>query len=245
MKSLINILEERMRVGSLPFTREEFKKYAPDSWDDDIEFIKEIDKRIEKQYGKAVLNTFRGWVEGSWYDSDLDILYDVLQNVPLNRLNKMLGAGSNGIVIEANDKIIKWFHKNTPMTSEDRKFYEYCMSRPTKVFPIVYKLGKNFVVMEKLRTGTPKCKLYDSYLGFDGKKIDVNGKQITLDKIIYNPTSDALNVLKKDKEAWKIFQWGSEAIKHLEKAVGFTEFSDLRLANIGERKNGEIVWFDI
>lgn len=247
MKSLYQIiLEQRAVVGSLPFTREEFKKYCPDSWDDDNEFVKDIDNRILQKYGSKVLNTFRGWIEGSYYGTDLDVLYDVLCNVPLTRLDRVLGAGSNGIVVDCGDRIIKWFHKNTPMKDEDNSFFEWCMKHPkSKVFPVVYKLGKNYVVMEKLKTGTPRCKLYDSYLGFGGKKIEVNGKADTLDHWIYKNDPAVEQEIKKDREAWEVYQWGKTALQYLKESAGFDKFSDLRLANIGERKNGEIVWFDI
>lgn len=234
------------RVETLPFTREEFKRYCPDSWDDDNEFVKEIDERVRKQYGYNAWKTFNGWVEGSQYGSDLDVLYDILCNVPLKRLDKMLGAGSNGIVIDCGDRIIKWFHKNTPMTDEDDSFYEYCIEHPkSRVFPVVYKLGKNYVVMEKLQTGTPRCKLFDRYLGYNGTKVEVNGVKDSLDNWIYKNDPEVEKVLKKDFKIWTIYEWGKEALRCLKEATGWDAFSDLRLANLGERKNGEIVWFDI
>ena len=245
MISLYQYIVEN-RVETLPFSREEFKRYCPNSWDDSDEFVKEIDDRIKDKYGKNVWKTFNGWVEGSWYDSDLDVLYDILCNVPLKRLDKMLGAGSNGIIIDCGDRIIKWFHKNTPLKGEDKKFYEWCLNHPrSKVFPVIYKIGENFVVMEKLKIGTPRCKFYDEYLGFDGKKIDINGDKHPLDYWIYKNDPKVEKILKKDFKVWEVYNWGKKALKYLEEATGFDKFSDLRLANIGERKNGEIVWFDI
>lgn len=234
------------RVEKLPFTREEFKRYCPNSWDDEDEFVKEIDDRIKNQYGYNAWKTFNGWVEGSWHGSDLDILYDILCNVPLKRLDKMLGAGSNGIVIDVGNRVIKWFHKNTPLKGEDEKFYEWCLNHPRSVvFPVVYRMGKNYVVMEKLKTDTTRCKFYDRYLGWNGEKVEVNGKKDTLDHWIYKNDPKVEEVLKKDFKIWEVYQWGKKALKYLNEATGFTEFSDLRLANLGERKNGEIVWFDI
>ena len=247
------------RVEKLPFTREEFKKYAPDAWDYDNEFIKEIDNRIRKQYGDKIWHTFCGWVEGSWYGSDMDVLYDILCNVPLKRLDKMLGAGSYGIVIDCGDRVIKWFHKNTPMTDADDRFYEYCMEHPeSKVFPIVYKMGPNYVVLEKLKTDTPKCQKYNEWLGWSPKrvvpitlpKIDSKNGGTTMEKCIWNYKKYKNQIDKVVKQLphdiQEIFQWGLEAYKHLQQVEpGVSNFVDLRLANIGERKNGEIVWFDI
>ena len=247
MKTLYQILEARARVQELPFTREEFKRYCPDGWDCEDEFIKEIDDRIKAKFGEKAWRTFNGWVEGNWYGADLDVLYDILLNVPMSRLDKLLGAGSYGIVIDCGDRVIKWFHKNTPLCGEDERFYNWCLEHPkSKVFPVVYKTGENYVVMEKLKTWTPKCKLYDKYLGFSADKIDVNGKPMKLEDIIYDPSiPGALDAVKKDRKVYEIYKWGVTAIKYLKEATGFSEFSDLRLANIGERNNGEVVWFDI
>ena len=245
MKPLYQFIIEN-RVGSLPFTREEFKRYCPEGWDSENEFIKEIDDRIKKQYGYNVWKTFNGWVEGSWYGSDLDVLYDILCNVPLKRLDKMLGAGSNGLVIDCGDKVIKWFHKNTPPKGEDERFYNWCLEHPDSgVFPVVYKVGENYAVMEKLETRTTKCKKYDKYLGFNGKKIEIDGVNKPLDYWLYKNDPKIEEILKKDAEVWEIYCWGRKALKYLKEIAGFDKFSDLRLANIGERKNGDIVWFDI
>ena len=215
-------------------------------WDSEDEFVKEIDDRIKKQYGYNAWKTFNGWVEGSWYGSDLDVLYDILCNVPLKRLDKMLGAGSNGIVIDCGDKVIKWFHKNTPPIGEDERFYNWCLAHPkSKIFPVVYKIGKNYVVMEKLKTGTVRCKFYDKYLGFNGEKIEINRVKKSLDYWIYENDPKVEAILKKDIKIWEVYSWGKKALKCLKEATGFDKFSDLRLPNIGERKNGEIVWFDI
>lgn len=260
MKTLYQILEARTRIQDLPFTREEFKRYCPDGWDFEDEFIKEIDDRIKAKFGYKAWQTFNGWVEGNWYKADLDVLYDVLLNVPMSRLDKMLGAGSYGIVIDCGDRVIKWFHKNTPMTESDKRFYEYCMKHPeSKVFPIVYKIGPNYVVLEKLETDTPKCKKYSEWLGWSPKhkvpiklpKVSSDGDGTTMEKCIWNYEKHKAKidkVVKKElpRDAQEIFQWGLEAYKHLQQVEpGVSNFVDLRLPNLGERKNKEVVWFDI
>lgn len=188
-----------------------------------------------------------GWCEGTQYGSNSDDMYMILQNMPKTRLQKVLGAGSYGAAVElANGMVCKIYHKNREMERTDRAFFEYCMKHKTNVFPTVHKLGTNYVVMEKLKMETPKCRLYDKYLGFNGLKID--GK-MTIEQI-------AKQVIKKDKkidvivaelnsEEKEILDWAIDALTRLEEAVGFDSFSDMRLANIGERNDGAIIWFDI
>ena len=249
-KSLSDFLmEARETVGKLPFTLQQFRDFikAVDDFDDESEAWKTIEAIVTNTYGEKVWRGFMGWCEGTQYGSNPDDMYMILQNLPKARLQKVLGAGSYGAAIElANGMVCKIFHKNREMERTDRAFFEYCMKHKTNVFPVVHKLGPNYVVMEKLQMDTPKCKLYDKYLGFNGLKVD--GK-MTLEQI-------AKQVIKKDKkidkvvagldaEAKEILDWAIEALIHLEKAVGFDSFSDMRLANIGERGDGAIIWFDI
>lgn len=246
MKPLIDyILEARERVGKLPFTREQFKEFikAVDDFDDDSDAWKDVEAAVTSAYGEKAWMGFKGWCEGTQYGSDVDGMYDILCNLPKNRIEKILGAGSYGAAIElSNGLVCKLFHKNTPMEPTDRKFFEYCLKNKSNVFPDVKKLGSNFVVMEKLAIETPKCKLYDSYLGFKGKKID--GKTIEdYAKLIFKKKDVDRSIF--DEEQLEILDWAVEALTRLHDATGYDSFSDLRLINIGERKDGSIIWFDI
>lgn len=250
MKPLIDyILEARETIGKLPFTRQQFKDFvqAVDDFDDDSDIWKEIESMVTSTYGEKVWNGFKGWVEGTQYGSDVDAMYDILCNLPKNRLEKILGAGSYGAAIElSNGLVCKIFHKNTPMEKSDRKFFEYCMKNKTNVFPNVRKLGSNFVVMDKLKTNTPKCRLYDKYLGFSAIKVADGYTMNDLVMGVFKGDKKLIKIADKlQGEEKEILNWGVEALTHLKAAVGYTEFSDLRLVNLGERADGAIIWFDI
>lgn len=101
-----------------------------------ITYIKEvIEDAVTKAYGEKVWRGFVGWCEGIQYGSEAEDMYRILQNMPKNRISRVLGADSYGAAIDA--------------------------------------------------------------------------------------------------------------LTHLEDAVGWDSFSDMRLANIGERNDGAIIWFDI
>ena len=249
-KSLSDFLiEARETVGKLPFTQQQFREFikAVDDFDDESDIWKTIEGIVTDTYGEKVWRGFLGWCEGTQYGSNPDDMYMILQNMPKARLQKVLGAGSYGAAVElANGMVCKIYHKNREMERTDKEFFEYCMKHKTDVFPTVHKLGPNYVVMEKLKMETPKCRLYDKYLGYNGVKID--GK-MTMEQI-------AKQVIKKDKKITKlvaklsseekeILDWAVDALTRLEEAVGFDSFSDMRLANIGERNDGAIIWFDI
>lgn len=261
MKSLEIYLEEifeaQERLGKLPFSRQEFKDFinATKDYDDEADIYNEIKDRVTAAYGAKVWNGFKGWTEGSWYNTNPDDLYDLLEQLPKNRLDRVLGAGSYGAAIEFGDKVIKWFHKNTPMENRDKKFYEYCLKHKTKVFPVVYKVGKNYVIMEKLQTNTPKCKLYDQWIGFSPdykttlKPKELKGKAADLEFCVknyekYSSQIDAY-LSKAGAQVNEIFTWLMEVRDEYWKIFPGDGFGDLREANLGERKNGDIVWFDI
>ncbi len=255
MKSLFDyILEARETVGSLPFTREQFQEFtiAVDDYDDESDIWKFMEETITKAYGAKVWDTFKGWVEGNMRGKDADVLYDILMNLPKERLGRVLGAGSFGSAIDAGDKVIKVFHGDTPMEQKDREFYTYCLRHKSKVFPVVYKVGSKVVVLEKLKMNTPKCKLYDKWLGFNAFQHKTKDFDCTIEGLALNifkgRKDKKLNALesKVPAEAKECLDWAVQALIELEKATGFNNgFSDLRLANLGERKDGSIIWFDI
>lgn len=256
MKSVYEyILEARESIGSLPFTREEFAELIEKCFknsDDDYENA--FQDKIVKIYGEKAFRTLWGWIEGNWYNTDPNDLYDILLNMPKGRIDRCLGAGSNGAAIDMGDRVCKMFHKNTPMISDDRKFYEYCLKHKTNVFPVVYKLGKSFVIMEKLKPGTPKCVEYDQWIGYNPKKrvgILLGRKPASIEDCIlkydkYKKDIDKA-VVKLEPIGQEVFKWALEVKGHLDKALGrnVDGFLDLRLANIGERADGSIIWFDI
>ena len=82
-------------------------------------------------------------------------------------------------------------------------------------------------------------------MGFGGQNIKVGSKTDTLDHWIYKNDPAVEAELKGDPETWEVYCWGKEALRCLKEATGLSTFTDLRYANIGERENGEIVWFDI
>lgn len=167
------ITEARERLNQLPFGLEQFSRFvtACSDYDEKDPDYLSIKKLVTKEYDERAWKGLIGWIEGTCWESEPKELYNILCWLPKDRISRVLGAGSNGSVIDMGDKVCKLFHKNTPMTADDRKFYEYCLTHNCKQFPVVHKLGKHYVIMEKLQTNTTRCKEYDEWIGWNPKHL--------------------------------------------------------------------------
>lgn len=269
MKPLLTYIEEaRETIGKLPFTLDEFELYlhAADECEEESDEYLKVQNAIIDNYGERVWLGFRGWCEGTMYKSDTKDLYEILKNIPKNRLSHILGAGSFGSAIEmSNGYVCKLFHKNTPMTDQDIRFYKWCLSHDSKFFPKVKKLGKNFVIMEKLDVGTKKCQNFAKIIDdwnvnnpiskkyIDAKLPDAkNGPLFCTINVLKSPVKSieenlvkAISEIEDKNYRWHA-QWTYDACCELrDMGIIGGNIGDMKPANIGERKDGAIIWFDI
>ena len=237
------LIETRQVMGELYFDKQLFVNFINDAiidanYDDSI-YWNGL-KNIFDKYYPHMWNAFYSWCESIL---ELKItpeeFYEKIKLIPLDRINRVLGAGSNGIVLDMGDKVIKIFYSKT-IKFCDLPFLEWCSKHKSKVFPRVYKLGKNWAVMEKLKTFTPRLvKFYDMI-----DNVYVDG--ISLYEWI-KQDDDKIDKSKFSKDEWEVIEWGKRCKKEMEdmKSKYITWPGDLSLKNIGERNNGEIVFFDI
>ena len=249
MKNIKCFLFERNYIGNLPFTFEDLCDFIRDIWDDESESYIKMRQCIIDNYGERAWSGFYGWIE-SKSNMDPMSLYIKLQKFPQDRLARILGSGSYGSVFTiGNDKVIKWF--NLPPEKDDIKFYKYCLNNKSKYFPIIYKYTDKYCIMEKLKDNTSKCKLYSKTIN---KRFKINGKNTSIWGI-ENQVIKGEKFTKKDqieidkyiknlsKEEKEIYDWFSNAMSEAHNN-GFIAV-DMKSTNIGERPNGDVVWFDI
>lgn len=249
MKNLLDyIIESRQYINTTPFDYDLFEKFMKeviidsnvnDLIYDDSPYYEEMKNLIDKKLWRWFI---------SWCESYLEIMdktsirefYDRIKQIPLNRLNRVLGAGANGIVLDFGDKVIKVFY-GKEINKKDLPFIKYCLNKDSNVFPKVYKIGKNWCVMEKLELNTPKCMLYMDiidnfeYNGFDFIRSISKGKKL----------DSTLNLSKTQLE---VYEWCLKVKQEMDKIKNryvSTYPGDLVINNIGERKNGDIIFFDI
>lgn len=235
------ILEERQVIGLLPFDVKLFTNFINDAIIDanydDSEYWDYMKDIIERHY----LNTWN--IFYSWCESIMELnitpeeFYEKLKLIPLDRINRVLGAGSNGIVLDMGDRVIKIYYSKS-IKKIDKPFYDWCKTHNSKVFPKVYKMGRNWITMEKLNVNTKRVK--DFYNMIDNSIID--------GKSIYNWVKESnIDRSKFSKKELEVLDWCITCKNEMceIKSASIEWPGDLRLSNIGERKNGEIVFFDI
>lgn len=162
--------------------------------------------------------------------------YDKLQKLPKRYITDSVGNGAYGIIFNyPGNKIEKISFLG--FTPNEYKFYNYLKNNPTSIFPKIYDLEKDQVIMEKLNTETPKVSKCGEYIKKYIIKEDTDGGY------------------KKRYPDWKLMEeelgksyWFYKFIKDIEKELykifGIKIVGDLLADNIGERTNGDLVYFD-
>lgn len=243
------LLEARNVIGALPFTLEEFEifmtKSIIDAEYDDAEIWNVVKEKFTSKYPIKLWRIFTSFCEQylELQDTSISDFYKSFKNIPIERIERILGAGSNGIALKiGHNKVMKIFYGDH-IKRCDEPFIKYCYQHTSTVFPKVYKIGKNWCVMELLNTHTDKCRLYMDTL----EDSNINGKSllsILIDKKYKFDQIDISNFTDIQKE---VFDW-CRKINNEMKNINSSYISfpgDLVLNNIGERENGEIIFFDI
>lgn len=267
MKSIQTYVNEtRERVGEkFPLSLDEFVEFVglvADGKDDYTEY-KRVEKLITDLAGYKVWRTLLGWLQGNAWCVDPETLYKQIQNIPLERVERLLGAGSFISTVKLDDdRVIKWFHEGQKENIEenDWKFYRYCLRRRSKYFPRVYKITDRYLIQEAVEADTKKCKdLYDLIMKADvfddvvkkyrGRRsssmfwiawILTKGEETIPDTVLRSIVMCETYMDRKTHEAW---EWIHGAMREGMKN-GF-DVSDVKPMNMGERKNGSIVLLDI
>ena len=148
------------------------------------------------------------------------------------------GIGQNSTVEDIGGGKVKKTYNLDHIKYCDLPFVKYCFKHKSKVFPIVYEYGDNWVILEKLKLNTPEIKKWFKYLDdikYEGKSIYEWTKEKNVDEKIF------------DEYGLKVYHWCKQCQKEM-KEMNSPYISwpgDLVINNVGQRKNGDIVFFDI
>lgn len=246
MKSLyVYLNEDREVLKNLPFDLDLFTKFMQDAIInmnyDDSDYWEPV-KDLVTAHDPHIWNIFYSYCE-SYFEiqstTSIEEFYNALKNIPLDRYKRVIGAGSSGVILSFKDKVIKIFHGARIKTNE-LPFFEWCLKHKSKVFPRVYKIGKNWCTMEKLKTGTPKCIMYMDIIN----NFPIKNFSLYSDISKGNVLSDTS---KLTKEQLEVYNWCLEVKREMDdmKSKYIKYPGDLALNNIGERDNGEVVFFDV
>lgn len=171
-------------------------------------------------------------INKSWLD---------LQKLPKRYLFSNIGAGSFGICFDyPGGKVEKISYAG--FRPAEYKFYEALYKNSAKynnVFPKIYTLEKDQVIMEKLLINTPKCKKYGEWIKKYTTEIHDPGGR-SLKEVDWDKLKEELGIKHEFYIFLKQIESGLKDIFGI-KTIG----GDLRPSNIGERKGtGEIIFFD-
>lgn len=251
---MINLYEslifENQTLKDTDISLELFIKY----FDNDTEAIKEVIKIFKKKFGdkgmelKNVLDSSLRQItsEISQMHVELDdvilkFIYTKLQKTALSKIDKIIGSGEEACVFDFDDKVIKCYYNNN-IPPRSRKFYEYCIDNHFDVLPIVYRIGKGYVVMEKLKTNTYKIKtIFEQIFKL------LPGQKYSLYHLVQDRRYKKKDLNKSQSEAVKFMEEVRKALADYQKVDvnKLNDFGDFNQNNIGQRKDGTLVYFDI
>ena len=246
MKSLKKyLLEARELVGTLPFTLDEFLAYLQEAGNilSKGPAYTKMEQIITDKYGEKVWGSFRGWTFRTLYTSDPEKVYATMSKMPVERLGRLLGAGAHGVGLLMKDKVIKWLHPEDEFTPDEESFYEYCLKARSKYFPRVYRFTDKYVVMEKVELKTNKCKewIRCANISVGGTKLYSLAESVASGSLSLSKAEKQIKALGETEH--EFFEWYIGAMKESHNNGFYPE--DFTIGNIGERSNGEVVWFDI
>ena len=161
-------------------------------------------------------------------DNIIQLMYYRISQMPATKLENLLGVGEEGIVVELRDKVIKCFFGDK-LPKYKLEFYKACKSGKYNIFPKVQRIGKGYVVMEKLKMYTEKCDTY----------------QYIIDKVYYQVYDGKYNLEEYSEQEQEVILWLEQVKKAVIEVTHFNNMGDLDEKNFGEREDGTIVYFDI
>ncbi len=158
-------------------------------------------------------------------------VFNTIMNFKYRRIKRIIGCGGNSIVLNgSNNSVIKIFFAHA--SEYTTNILKICNNYDC--FPNIYYWNDKFVIEEKLKLHTDKCKKY----------IDLICKD-NADSYYYKIKNNRniCNEIKFDNEDKKIIEWGL-TIFNCNARQKYNDIYDIILDNIGERENGDIVLFD-
>lgn len=169
----------------------------------------------------------------------IDWTYDQLLKLPKRYLFNSISAGMYGVCFDYPfGRVEKISYRG--FDKYEMKFYKYVESHPeVSLFPKIYTLEPDQVIMEKVDTSDPKLEKLNKYIKKYTKKRIVDNKLLDL-----NISLDEDKIKELPKSHWFV-KLVEKVENELEKIFGQKTLGDFHSNNFGIRKStGEFVYFD-
>lgn len=178
-------------------------------------------------------------------------LYSVVMTLNTNKIEKCLGIGSDGIVFVCGNFIIKLFYK--PISEQYKIFLENCKENDYSTLPKIYRVGVQYYVMESLEMETENCEyIYESMktcFNFSKLLYKLDTGEYEEDEDRNMTDDDEIEDIDTITDPF-VIDWCEQFISEA-KDSGLYKYIkqdwnllDFHLGNLGERDNGDIVFFD-
>lgn len=162
----------------------------------------------------------------------IEYSYNSICSLPVEILDKVLGFGYNGMVFEYDEeKVIKIAINNFPNT--ELAFFQYQKIHNRAIFPKIFSISDNYVIMERLLTSSAKLNRFNDYIK---EYIKLN----FLEEISYRTLNTNIEQLPQEFRSFV-----EELQISLQEIFNFPSIGDIKIENIGEREStGKVVIFD-
>lgn len=234
------------------FLFERNKLDVPYSFEDFLNIVhgndmyNEVQKMVDwyvKSYGKTedlgniIMYTFFGLINNCKSDEELRQFYNAIINAPKERFD-IIGNGAEGVIIDYGNYILKYYYSGKLPPHVLRYIENYKAVKP-KHLPYLKYHGNGWFVREKYKILTPKIKKFFKLI----EKRTNGGPSIY--EIAMEGNYDKSNFTKAELQA---MQYMEELQQELI-ATGIKDHDDHELAdfvtfNVGEDKNGNIIFTD-
>lgn len=262
MKTLYEYILEAREYFSpdIPFEtvdyvfRTYFANNEPDDHDVDIynELKQWLPKNIDRDVLIGILGTYwysKTGMNHTYSKEGVEKFIKFVTSQPLSRIEKILGAGSEGMVFNlGGGRVLKLLFDTDFMGDNERVLMEMkkAVGKKFETLPTVYKVTKNFIIREDCKPGTARVKkFYEVCTSHPG------GKALSIECMVAQGREDEIRGLPDNtKEQEDAIEWLLICKEEL-KSIGYDirwmcagTFGDFRPANLGETKDGRIVYFD-
>lgn len=240
IKDFETFLFERVKLD-IPYSFEDFKNIIRGN-----DMYNEVNKLVEwyiKNYGQvenlgsSIMYTFFGLIDNKSTDEELKQFYDAIIKAPTSRF-KIIGNGAEGVIIDYGNYILKYYYSNKLPTHIIKYIENYKLVNPTHL-PYIKWHGKGWYVREKYKILTPKIKKFFKIVNRtkeDGRSIYDYAMGGNYEE--KNLSEEELNAIQYMKELQQ------ELIDTNIKDHDDHELADFVTFNVGEDKNGNIIFTD-
>ena len=173
---------------------------------------------------------------------------DMLRKQPLDRIKRILGAGGEGMVYDlGNGSILKVLWDVDFMSSKKHmlRILRGMLGKHFETLPDIYRVTDEYIIREDCTPGTRKCHRYYDIATTEFPGLEKVG--YTMERGIARGNIYDVNMaVPKTKEVQEVLQWLLNLRKELT-TVGYeptTNFGDFKPANLGETKDGRVVYYD-